>query len=179
MLKMLSNITKISCKNSIFAACIAMLTLASVGCGFHLRGNITVPPELKILKITPDNPNEPLQRNLRHIFTDAGITIVAPTAKNVAHLDVSEPTFSEQVLTIGLNNQPQRIKLELTFTYVLSDKNDTVLQNNGEIKASRDFSVDPNNILSANAERDIIKSELYQDAINSLMRRITKEYITE
>lgn len=156
---------------------ILILILSTIGCGFHLRGAIVIPSELKTIKITPDNPNETLQRVLRRTLIKEGVIIVSSDAKNVATLEVSEATFAQQVLTVAPNNQPQRIKLQISFTYSLYNKDDKLIQGPATITSSRDFSVDSNNMLSANAEQELIKTELYQDAIARLMRRITKEYV--
>lgn len=159
--------------NLLFAA---LLLSFSFGCGFHLRGDIHIPADLKILAITPDNPNEELQRNIRRTLKKNGATLVSSYTKNTTKLDISEPTFSEQVLAVNNNNLPERLKLQISFEYSITDSNNKPLINSRTIKASRDFSIDPNNILSADSERNIIKSELYQDAVIKLMRQISKVY---
>lgn len=157
---------------------IVLLTL-NIGCGFKLRGNVTIPVEIKTVTIVPNNPNEDLQRNLRRVLVKKGVTIVAPDTKNVAQLHISEPTFSEQVLAVSnSNNLPERLKLQVSFNYSILDKNKKIVKSSTTIISNKDFSIDPNNLLSADNEREVIKRELYQEAINKLIRQINKAFNT-
>ena len=161
-------------------AVLSLITIISltfiIGCGFHLRGAITIPENLKTLAITPDNPNEKLQRNIRRVLNKHGVKVVPARTKDVALLEVSEPTFSEQVIALSNNNQPERIKLQISFTYTISDEKGSTIRGPKTINSSKNFTIDPNNILSADSEREVVKRELYQEAVAKLMRQITKAY---
>lgn len=155
---------------------IALLTII-IGCGFKLRGNITIPQEIKTVAIVPNNPNEELQRNLRRTLKNKKVVIVAPETKNTTQIHISEPTFSEQVLAVSnTNNLPERLKLQISFSYSILDKNKKLIKANTNIVSSKNFSIDPNNLLSADSEREVIKKELYKEAIAKLMRQINKAF---
>lgn len=153
-----------------------LLTLLSLlGCGFHLKGAIVIPEDLKVVKITPNNPSEKFQNIFRKTLKKKGVKIVEDPVTNVTTLHLSEPVFVEEVQALGQNNQPQRLKLTMSFSYSLYDKNGNTIQKSETIKSASEFTIDPNNLLSANSEREIIKNELYIDGISKLMQRISRE----
>ena len=150
------------------------MLISLIGCGFHLRGTLIIPKELKTIRIMPNTPNEDLQRKLRTNLKKNGVKIVSAETKKVTTLTLSKPVFSEEVIAIGANNQPQRIRLIINFNYHLHDKTGELIKGPITITSFRDFSIDPLNLLSSNSERNIIKNELYTSALSKLMRSVTK-----
>lgn len=155
---------------------IYILILFIAGCGFHLRGTVSIPKSLRTLAVYPNNPYEPFQRELRSKLENKNVKILPANTKNIASLHISEPTFSEQVIAIGDNNQPGQLRLYINVTYSLYDKNEKLIQGPTTVTSSKDFSVNPNDILGADTEREAIKNELRSNATSNILRKISKAY---
>jgi LPS-assembly lipoprotein len=142
------------------------------GCGFHLRGAVQFPTWLHSVYITPDDPYEPLQRNIHRIFENNKITIVTEINKETAVQELTTPTFTESILALNANGQPQRFRLAITVQYKLTYDN-KVLCPTTVIQRTRDFTISPMQILSSENERRLIKDELLQEVTSQLLRQLS------
>lgn len=150
-----------------------LLTLSIItGCGFHLRGSFTLPKHLQTIYITPDDPYEPLQKTLRRALLKNNIQIATSADKNVAILELTTPNFSESVTAFNSNGQAQGFKLTINFQYQVN-YNNKILKPFTTIQSSRDIILTPNQILSGENERRMIKDDLLQESIIQLFRQLS------
>ena len=107
--------------NNLIKCSVSVLILTIIaGCGFHLRGAIMFPTWLKSVYITPDDPYEPLQKNIRRILERNKITVVTEISKKTAVLELTTPDFTESILALNASGQAQRFRLTITFKYTLN-----------------------------------------------------------
>ena len=141
------------------------------GCGFHLRGSFVIPEGLKQLIVMPDDPYQPFQRQLRYTLKKRGIDIVAPGYK-APTLTIHDENYSQQVLGLSPTGQAQQFRMFLNLSYSLKSIKGQELRAN-TIRVSKDFSADPNTVLSNDSGISIYKQELQQEAILQLIRQLT------
>ena len=153
---------------------VAIILLGVCSCnGFRLRGSFTIPSYLKTVYITPNDPYETLQRELRTRLKYYDVRIVEQPSPQVTTLHVTAPEFSEQILAYGSSLQVQRSKLTYTIRYELTTTEPEFNRSLTTISRSREFSKSNNQLLTNETEEQIVKKELLTEIINELLRQIT------
>lgn len=152
------------------------LFLLLAGCGFHLKGVFSMPPSLKTLQISPDQPYDDFQRVLKQLLKNNHIQIVEHDRARplpVATLTILSQTFSERTIAYGTNGLPNRAALELKISYQLSNVQGKLLENSSLVTVERELILDPNAILGTDNERGYLQTELYRDAASQLVRQLS------
>lgn len=153
---------------------VAAMLLLAAGCGgFHLRGSLTIPEYLKTVYISPNDPYETMQRELRTRLKRYHVKIIDRANSEVTTLEVSAPEFSEQILAYSSSGQVQRSKLIYSIKYKLTTINPEFSRGLTTITRSRELSKSNNQLLTNETEEQIVKKELLTETINELLRQIT------
>jgi len=159
-------------KKSITSICLLLL----VGCGFHLRGQLIIPPELRVIQILPNTPFDPYQKYLRQALKSNEVRVIGPSeegAKSVLILTLLSQNISERTLAYGGDGQTNRVLMQLTVIYQVSKPNGVILIPSSTAQAERELSVNPNFVLSNETERNQVREDLYVDATAQLMRQLS------
>lgn len=140
-------------------------------CGFKLRGSYPLLKDLHVVYISPNDPYEPFQRSLRSRLKRYAIKVVCEPHPKVTSIYLSNPHFSEQVLAYGSSAEIQRYKISINLHYKLQIKENTCTKT---IVRSRELSKSNNFILSNDSEEQTVKRELIEEAVNELLRQISR-----
>jgi LPS-assembly lipoprotein len=155
---------------------IIILLLFITGCGFHLKGTFTIQNSLKILRISPHQPTDPLQKILRKSLKSNGVQIVEPQnseATSVLLLTILSQTFTEKTVAYGADGQANRSVIQFNITYQISNSSGKIIFSNGTIKVERLLTINPNAVLGTDNERNYVNEQLYIDAASQLMRQLS------
>ncbi|MCK5922667.1 MAG: hypothetical protein KAG66_17125 [Methylococcales bacterium] len=153
----------------LFALAIAAILLVQ-GCGFHLRGKVTVPTELLSLHIRGGEPDFVERMEKALIFNDV---YIAPDSKDAAVLDLDAMSYERTVNTTDEQGRATAYKLEYDVDY-------RVLSVDGiELKAdsltdSRTLSFSVGQILQIEKEEDFLKEDMEKELVNRLLRQLSR-----
>lgn len=142
-------------------------------CGFKMRGSLDVPNYLRTICITPNEPYEPFQSELRTRLKQNDIKILVSPTTQTPILELSKFTSSDQVLAYGSSGEVQRYKLSVNVSYTLIVKGKDSLRLQRSITRSRELNRSNNMLLSNEGEAQIVKQELLKEAVSELLRQIT------
>ncbi|EGR2797055.1 LPS-assembly lipoprotein LptE [Vibrio navarrensis] len=150
---------------------VTVLTLSSVisACGFHLRGEFSVPDELSTLSFTSYDQYSPLTRYVNSQLTLNKVNLVAP-AEKVPNLYLMEEKLTERTLSLYQNSRAA----EKELTYVVKYK--VTLPDVGSkdftTTVNRNFLDNPLTALAKSVERDVIEDEMRAQAASQMMRQL-------
>lgn len=153
----------------IFILIITLTTLLSGGCGWHLRGTLfSAELPFKTVIIAPDDPFDPVYKQLRHSLQAKKIKVISKTApcpdlcSDIPCIIILEHHFTEQPFVYGSDGEIRREKLffEMHYQY----KNIT-----RKIVTRRFWQININHNLANMAEKEIIKKEMILDAVQQLL----------
>lgn len=150
-----------------------ILSITLMGCGFHLRGSLTIPAYLRTVYIAPYEPYEPLQSMLRMRLKNNNVKILTSPNAKVTMLEISKPSTSQQVLAYGSSGEVQRYKLSVTVSYTLNIRGDKSQQIHRTIVRSRELNRSNNMLLSNEGEEQLVKKELLGEVVSEILRQIT------
>ena len=152
---------------------VLIMCLLITGCGFHLRGSLDIPESLKTVYISPYEPYEPFQAELRCRLLDNNVKILNSRENNVTVLEVSRPNTNEEALAFSSSGEVQRFRLILSVSYSYLPSGDNAKRIHRTITRTRELNRTNNMLLSNEGEIQIVKRDLLNEAVTELLRQIT------
>ncbi|MGP1956854.1 MAG: LPS assembly lipoprotein LptE [Arsenophonus sp. NC-PE1-MAG3] len=158
----------------IFFLYLAVLITAS--CRFCLQGMPQITEELKTLKLSSADPYGPLAREIRQQLRLNNINLIDENLQNVPILKIGDSY--ENTKTVSIYQDGKSIEKQLNFLV-----NAQIILSNGtvypiKIHVNRVFFENPLEILSKDAENELIKQEMHEQVARQLIRKLLIIYIT-
>ncbi len=138
---------------------VALLLL--VGCGFHIRGDFQVPPNLTEVAISAPKRSD-VATALRDALELRGVTVVS-YAINVALIEIGEDKLARRTLSLLPSGQVAEYEFIYTLPVTFTDSSGRVSQQ--VIQLTRDYQDDPNFALAKTREFELVISEMRNDAV--------------
>jgi len=149
------------------------LFLLMAGCGFHLRGQTALPPQLKHIAVVSQDQNSAfkneLVNTLRHL--DLNVETIEHRAPYTLHI-LSE-YLSQAASAVSASTQTRQYTLYYTVNFELTDQKGKVIIPQSALSTSRVLTLNMNQILSSNSEALTLQKEMQQEIMMKLMNRLT------
>lgn len=96
-----------------------LLTMSLVACGFHLRGLVELPTQLKLITLNSESRSDNFDRALRIALSKAGATIVdkANATEDTLELKINPITLSDTELATNTSNDTSQVYRTLKGYY--------------------------------------------------------------
>lgn len=150
------------------AAALLVLGLLIAGCGFQLRRELVLPPELATLNVETPDPNGALQRQLESALRRAGAT----AGKGGAVLRVLSPALEQRPLSVGATGRVQEFLLVYRADIELVDAAGAVVMPRQRVELEREYSFDTAAALGSPAEEEIVRGDIEQAMGEAILRRV-------
>ncbi len=153
------------------ASLASLLTLASAGCGFRLRGSQSYP--FQTLAILPQ-PGGPLASELRRSFGSA-VRVLAPEApltQAQVVLELLQDQREKTVVGVSSAGQVREFQLRIRVKFRVSSGAGKELVPDAEILQQRDISFSESAVLAKEAEEALLYRDMQTDVVQQLMRRL-------
>ena len=149
---------------------VAVLSLMLASCGFHLRGQATLPFETLYIDGNRDSPfvNE-LKRAVRSGSTTK---LVDNPAEAQGILQIVGESRQKVILTLSGGGRVREYKLLYNISYRVHDGKGKDLRPQGEIALKRDVSYDDTQLLAKESEEALLYRDMQSDAVQQLFRRL-------
>ncbi|MGL0925133.1 rare lipoprotein B [Vibrio vulnificus] len=148
---------------------ILVLSAMLSACGFHLRGEYSVPEELSTLSFTSYDDYSPLTRSVKAQLILNKVNLVAP-AETVPNLYLIGENISERTLSLYQNSR----SAEKELTYVVSYR--VTVPDLGtqsfQTTVNRNYLDNPLTALAKSVEREVIEDEMRNQAASQMMRQL-------
>ena len=142
-------------------------------CGFHLRGLVEMPPELKSIYIEGGLPNSQMREILRQKLIGSQVNVLERREKSGAVLRILRDKITRRIASVNTLGQPNEYELKYSLSYQLEDGQGRALLVPREISLLRTYRYDPDNILSVEEEAQRIKRQMARAAVNQMLRQIS------
>lgn len=148
---------------------ILFLTFLLASCGFHLRGQQSLPFESIV--ISP--PGSALADALgQAIEAGSHAHVVNSPAKNSYRLQILDETFDRVILSLDATGQVREYQLRYSVAFRLLDPKGNVLIPRSELSLSRLMSYNISEILAKESEAALLNRNMQSDAVFQIMRRL-------
>lgn len=156
---------------------LSLSVLVTAGCGFRLQGTTQIPDELKTLQLSSNAPYSALTRAVREQLRLNNVTLLENGKPDIPILKITGS--SETTETVSIYQDGKAAEKQLTFVL-----NAQVLMPNGSIyplqsQVERTFFDNPLEALAKDAENELVKQEMREQAARMLVRKLLIVHTSE
>lgn len=159
-------------RQRVLALIFCCVVLALSGCGFHLRGAVSLPAELSRTYIEGLSPYGEFSALLRRQLRANGIDVVEDSAQSTATLRVRGPTGGKRVLAVDENGKVLEYELFTSVSFEVRGQDNALLLENQTINLTRDFIFDENDVLGKVEEERLLLEDMRKDAVRLMIYRL-------
>ncbi|WP_114786554.1 LPS assembly lipoprotein LptE [Vibrio tetraodonis] len=156
-----------------FIKIVSVILSASLlsACGFHLRGDYSIPEELGTLSLTSYDQYSTFTRMMKSQLRVNEVNVVPPS-EGVPNLHIVGEGLGERNLSLYQNTTAAEKELTFTATYrvTIPDLGDKTFSTS----VSRSYLENPLTALAKSVERDMIEDEMRQFATGQIIRQMAR-----
>jgi LPS-assembly lipoprotein len=153
-----------------FVVCAALAALVA-GCGFHLRGQASLPFETLYVGIpTGSLLGTELKRN---IVAGTRTKLVNSPAEAQAVLDVVSEERGKTILSLNSDGRVREFQLRYRLIFRVHDTKGRDYLPQSEIRLTRDISFNDAQVLSKEAEELLLFRDMQSDMVQQILRRLS------
>lgn len=151
---------------------IASLALALTACGFHLRDELVLPPEMTVVQVKARDRYSPLADSLENGVRRAGVQVTEEPQEGAAVLEILSERWGDTPIAVDQLGRAQEYSLRYAVIFELRRSDGTKAVQRQTIELSRDYISNPINTIGTEGEREILVRELRREMSSSILRRI-------
>ncbi|OED69053.1 luciferase [Vibrio splendidus ZS-139] len=151
---------------------IVILTVSLLSaCGFHLRGDYSVPEELNKISVTSYDQYSTFTRMMKGQLRMNDVEIVPP-AENTPNLHIISESVSERTLSLYQNTRAAEKELTFRARYrvTIPELGDKTFSTS----VTRSYLDNPLTALAKSVERDMIEDEMRKLATSQILRQMAR-----
>lgn len=154
---------------------IILLTSLLIACGFRMRGSGS-DAQLPFRSIYLDmRYGTPLERELRGAILSQSGTVLTKNAKEAeATVRILSDTLTRRILTLNAQGQVREVSLVYLLRFDVRDTSGKELLAAQEIMMEQIMTYSESQAIAKESEEKLIYTDLRNDAINQLLRQVTK-----
>ena len=145
--------------------------LLCTGCGFQLRNDVELPPQMAKTQMVIGDEYSTLARRVRIMLEQSGVEFVNGDEAS-AILEIPVNNVVTDVLTIGDNARVREYRISHTVRFRLTDAQGQVLLNWQNLRQAREISFDEQRILAGSREQEYLVKELAETLSRLLIGRL-------
>lgn len=144
-------------------------------CGFHLRGNVPLPPGLSPIYIETASPYDPFIQTLEETLTHRGIALAESPKDASTTLHIIRLNLAENLNSVSASTNTRQYTLVYSVEFELLGKKGQILLPQAALSTSSPVTVNSSQVLSTSSEEQTIKQEMQQRLVQQLMARLGAE----
>jgi len=138
-------------------------------CGYHLRGAFELPAGMK--NIFLEGGSAPLQTQFKKAMELSSIPIAASAETAGIIIRIFDENSQRRVLSLAATGVANDFELDYRMEYEIIDAKDNVLMARQPLEIKREYYNDQLAIIAKESEETMIKNEMYQQAVRTIVNR--------
>jgi LPS-assembly lipoprotein len=139
-------------------------------CGYHLRGAIELPSELKNVYI--EGASTQLLEQFKLALQSSAVQMVNSRAEAGIVIVVSNEENLTRSLSLGAGGRSNQYGLEYRLNYKITNAKDVILMESSPVEIRREYFNNQQVILGKENEEATIRNEMYQQAVRTMINQI-------
>ncbi|MBA6224473.1 hypothetical protein H4J51_16905 [Colwellia sp. MB02u-18] len=138
------------------------------GCGFQLRGNYLLAPELQTIIFSSVDQYGELTRLVKQHLSINDVTLVRQSEKAIPQMRILQDNLDRRTLSVFPNGQVAEYELIYTVRYQILIPGQDI--QNFRFELNRDYQDDPDIALAKSRELSLMLREMRKEAANKILR---------
>lgn len=139
-------------------------------CGYQLRGNVELPQGMENIYV--EAASSPLQQEIKKALRSSQGKLVSSPAEAGTVIKFAKEEMGSRVMSINTAGRANQFQLSYQLNFSIFEPSGKVLLADQNINIKRDYFNDQTDILGKSNEEGVIRTEMYQQAVSSIMSRI-------
>lgn len=150
----------------------AFMALAIAGCGFQLRGDISLPPEMSATYVSYSGGDSETLRTVVRALNLTGVRIVNNVAEASAVLKLPVSAVSTRVLLKDTQGRAREYEIVVTLQYQVVTPEGMVLVPLGSVVRRTNVELDPVNPLAGAGDVERAVEALREEAVWQMLEQL-------
>ena len=153
---------------------VLLVSFCLSACGYKLAGTAELPPQLESIYLVTSDFSDAQRKLLQRSLSNAGAVLVEQLDSQSVQLNVSFKTLPDRDLATGASSGAivKRISRSLSFNVKAADGE--ILLPAQTLRQQKDVSLDDDNLLSSDREKEKVTRDLEQALFDQLIRQLTR-----
>jgi LPS-assembly lipoprotein len=139
-------------------------------CGYHLRGNLELPAGAENIYV--EAASGALQQEMRKALKPAHGKLVDSATEAGLVIKFSKEEMDTRVMSMNTAGRANQFQLIYQLVFSIYDPKGNPVLTEQKINIKRDYFNDQTDILGKSNEESVIRVEMYQQAVSSIVSRI-------
>jgi LPS-assembly lipoprotein len=146
--------------------------LAVAACGFQLRGETDVPPEMSRTYISAPDNFTPFYRKLRGELRRAGVEVVDSPGEASAVLSILTDVTDQRVLSVSARNVPREYEVYYLVRYSVENGGQSIMAPQS-LTLTRDYTYDETLVLGKAREEELLREAIVDDLVRIILKQLS------
>jgi LPS-assembly lipoprotein len=152
----------------LLAGIVALLS----ACGYHLRGEVQLPPGMERVHVDSSDQFGPLKRNVEKALERSGAKIEPAAGDGIAEVNLTAVSLAPIVRSVSANAKVNEFTMLYHVELQITDGSGKVVVPKQVVEQSRVFTFDQTQAIGTGAEQDVIKKEMERNMTQVVMRKV-------
>lgn len=161
--------------NILFFIFMGMFLLSTAGCGFKLRNEKPLPPQLHTLYLKSTLPYGALTLQLKQVIQSLGVRLVSDPEEAQVTLAIFGEEYITKTLTQSANASTKEYTLYYQVKFQLEDKVGKVIYGPRLITTFRNYMVNDEQVLSSTVEQQSLQQEMQRDTMYQIINQLSSQ----
>ena len=148
-----------------------MLLLFMSSCGWQLKGNNNLSPDIKNVDITFQSLDPQIKIKFKSIL-DRYMIGNDPSNEKKFRVTLSEFESNKRIASINSTGRASEYRLNMTVTYVVTNLQEKKIIDTNKISTEEVYEFSQENILASWEEEQKLKSDLIENLLSQLFRKL-------
>ncbi len=149
-----------------------LLLLLPSGCGFQLRGALTLPPELSPMQIQGLPAHDPLRPLLERLLQAAGVTLSDTPQSAQSTLRITARDRQRQVLSVDQRGRAAEYALFEGVRFTLQQRDGERWGNEQALVVERSLLNLQEQLLGTQDQEELLREEMRRDLVGRMVRTL-------
>lgn len=150
-------------------AVVFVLALLLSACGYHLRGALELPENMKNVYV--EGGSGPLLEQFGRIMKTSSAKLASSRKGAGIVVKIFNEDFNRRVLSLSERGKTNEFELVYHLDYELANAADVSLMERQTVEVRREYYNDQQFIIAKDNEEAVIRNEMYQQAVQTIVNR--------
>lgn len=150
-------------------AAIVVVAIMLSACGYHLRGALDLPANMKNIYV--EGGTAPLLDQFKQAIKSSSAKLSSSRAGAGIVIKIFNEDFSRRVLSLSSRGKSNEFELYYRLEYEFANAGDAKLMDRQTVEIRREYYNDQQFVIAKDNEEAGIKNEMYQQAVQTIVNR--------